>query len=201
MMSLRRIFLLLLSLPCLISAQRNYLNLDVAAGVSSFSGLALNTSLSYERKNNVFTLRYFYNQQIKSVQQLVENDEDNHVIWYGDRFRDVSLLYGRTYRKNKLTLSLSCGIGTYKYTQITLVNLRDPAAIRALDDYEVSRKIYYGLGLASQAEISGQICHRMSLGLSLASNVNKDKSILAVCAKLSFDISTAALRDFKNKAQ
>jgi hypothetical protein len=70
----------------------------------SYIGLTGYYSLSYAYKANIFTIRYLCADEFRyNVDGVYDNPSLN--------IREKGILYGRSYRKEFLVLSISCGVG------------------------------------------------------------------------------------------
>jgi len=74
---------------------------------SSHFGPCLYFSLSYAHKNNIFTVRYLKADEFRF-------NVEGHYDQPGLTLKELGILYGRSYRKSALVLSLSAGIGYVK---------------------------------------------------------------------------------------
>ena len=153
-----------------------HLNFSIGPGTSVFKGLSLYSSLAFQKKQNQLSLRWIDNSENGNK----TSGEYSQFEYYNDYFRDISLLYGRTYKKNKLFASASAGVGCYTYYHNWL-NIAKAGG-------NVDGKSYSGVGLALETKLLIMVNRGFSLGTCFFWNVNKDKSINGASLNLVFGI-------------
>ncbi len=146
----------------------------------AFSSYSLFLNFSVEKNKNIFTLRTNYNSELGHT--LTPSERENfNTARYNSKLWDVSILYGRTYRKKDWYFtSLSAGIGYYVYTQKSLV--LSPNSGPHIYDAQAFVKInkFEGLGIALQHEQIFILDDVFGIGLNAFANINAKRSVVGV---------------------
>ena len=160
----------------------NFFMGHLGGGTSSIEGWSVVCAFSYERKNNEFTIRGIYNNQIGHRQVDFLGFD-----YYNDRFANAAVLYGRTYRKKIFFASVSVGPSLYKYTDKFLV--RDTITNNWLNnDYAVNQKQCSGIGFACEVKLIALFTEEVGVSALFWSDINNCKSISGVSLALTFGI-------------
>lgn len=135
---------------------------------SNYFGLTFKSNLSYNYRNNLFTIRYFEAEEF--IFSGAEDVFDEPTIY----IKEIGFLYGRTMQKDILVLGLAAGIG-----YVDGVLRGDKIGYREYESIKIS-----DISIPVELNFRFELSKYFGLGGSVFSNFNKEKSIVGGAIEL-----------------